>query len=249
MARPLVYAANWKMHHGPAAARDFAQRFTELTQPQDARELWFFPPAIALGLLAEAFRRRPDIRVGAQNVYWEAKGAFTGELSVPLVAEAGATHVLIGHSERRHIFGETDEQSAKKTVAVLAAGLTALVCVGETLAERESGRTEDAVRRQLEPVLDVVSPDDRSRFLVAYEPVWAIGTGRNATPSDAAQVHRFIRERAGARGWAGRLRVLYGGSVNAGNALAILAEPDVDGVLVGGASLSPEGWAEIVGLG
>jgi triosephosphate isomerase len=187
--------------------------------------------------------------VGAQNVYWEAKGAFTGELSVPLVAEAGATHVLIGHSERRHIFGETDEQSAKKTVAVLAAGLTALVCVGETLAERESGRTEDAVRRQLEPVLDVVAPDDRSRFLVAYEPVWAIGTGRNATPTDAAQVHRFIRGRAGARGWPGRLRVLYGGSVNAGNALAILAEPDVDGVLVGGASLSPEGWAEIVGLG
>jgi len=249
MARPLVYAANWKMHHGPAAARDFAQRFTELTRPQDARELWFFPPAIALGLLADAFRRRPDIRVGAQNVYWEAKGAFTGELSVPLVAEAGATHVLIGHSERRHIFGETDEQSAKKTVAVLAAGLTALVCVGETLAERESGRTEDAVRRQLEPVLDVVPPDDRSRFLVAYEPVWAIGTGRNATPADAAQVHRFIRERAGARGWPGRLRVLYGGSVNAGNALAILAEPDVDGMLVGGASLSPEGWAEIVGLG
>ena len=249
MARPLVYAANWKMHHGPAAARDFAQRFTELTQPQDARELWFFPPAIALSLLADAFRRRPDIRVGAQNVYWEAKGAFTGELSVPLVAEAGATHVLIGHSERRHIFGETDEQSAKKTVAVLAAGLTALVCVGETLAERESGRTEDAVRRQLEPVLDVVAPDDRSRCLVAYEPVWAIGTGRNATPTDAAQVHRFIRGRAGARGWPGRLRVLYGGSVNAGNALAILAEPDVDGVLVGGASLSPEGWAEIVGLG
>jgi triosephosphate isomerase len=155
----------------------------------------------------------------------------------------------VGHSERRHIFGETDEQSARKIVAVLGAGLTALVCVGETLAERESGRTEAAVRRQLDPVLDVVAPADRERLLIAYEPVWAIGTGRNATPADAAQMHRFIRSRTEARGWPGRVRVLYGGSVNAGNALAILAEPDVDGVLVGGASLAADGWAEIVGLG
>ena len=249
MARPLVYAANWKMHHGPAAAREFAQRFGELTQPQDGRELWFFPTAVALGPLADAFRRRPDVRIGAQNVHWEPKGAFTGEISVPLAAEAGATHVLVGHSERRHIFGESDEQSARKTVAVLAAGLVALVCVGETLVEREAGGTEHAVRRQLDPVLDVIAPADRARLLIAYEPVWAIGTGRNATPADAAQVHRFIRGRAEMRGWPARLRVLYGGSVNAGNALAILAEPDVDGVLVGGASLAADGWAEIVGLG
>ena len=249
MSRPLVYAANWKMHHGPAAAREFARRFSEVTQPQDGRELWFFPTAVALAPLADAFRRRGDVRVGAQNVHWEPKGAFTGELSVQLVAEAGATHVLVGHSERRHIFGETDEQSARKTLAVLGAGLVPLLCVGETLAEREAGRTEEAVRRQLEPVLDVVAPADRARLLIAYEPVWAIGTGRNATPADAAQVHRFIRSRADSRGWPGRLRVLYGGSVNAGNALAILAEPDVDGVLVGGASLTADGWAEIVGLG
>jgi triosephosphate isomerase len=249
MARPLVYAANWKMHHGPAAARDFAHRFGELTGPQDGRELWFFPTAVAIGALADAFRRRPDVRVGAQNVHWEPKGAFTGELSVSLAAEAGATHVLVGHSERRHIFGETDEQSARKSVAVLGAGLVALVCVGETLAEREAGGTEDAVRRQLDPVLDVIAPADRERLLIAYEPVWAIGTGRNATPADAAQVHRFIRGRAEMRSWPAPLRVLYGGSVNAGNALAILAEPDVDGVLVGGASLTADGWAEIVGLG
>jgi triosephosphate isomerase len=249
MGRPLVYAANWKMHHGAAAARDFAQRFSELTQPQEGRELWFFPTAVALSPLADAFRRRTDIRIGAQNVHWEPKGAFTGELSVSLVAEAGATHVLIGHSERRHLFGETDDQSARKAAAVLAAGLVALVCVGETLEDREAGRTDETVRRQLDPVLASVSPADRARMLVAYEPVWAIGTGRNATPTDAAQVHRCIRERATARGWPDRLRVLYGGSVNAGNALAILAEPDVDGVLVGGASLSAEGWAEIVGLG
>ncbi len=249
MGRPLVYAANWKLHHGPAAAVEFARRFAEVTGPRDGRELWFFPTAVALAPLADAFRRRPDVRVGAQNVHWEPKGAYTGELSVPLVAEAGATHVLVGHSERRHIFGETDEQSARKTVAVLGAGLTALVCVGETLAERESGRTEAAVRRQLDPVLDVVAPADRGRLLIAYEPVWAIGTGRNATPADAAQVHRFIRSRTQARGWPGRVRVLYGGSVNAGNALAILAEPETDGVLVGGASLAADGWAEIVGLG
>ncbi len=249
MGRPLVYAANWKLHHGPTAAREFAKRFTEVTGPQEGRELWFFPTAVALAPLAAAFRRRADVRVGAQNVHWEPNGAYTGELSVPLVAEAGATHVLVGHSERRHLFGETDEQSARKTVAVLAAGLVALVCVGETLSDRESGRTEETVRRQLEPVLDVVAPADRERLLIAYEPVWAIGTGRNATPADAAQVHRFIRSRADARGWPGRLRVLYGGSVNAGNALAILAEADVDGVLVGGASLSADGWAEIVGLG
>jgi triosephosphate isomerase len=249
MARPLIYAANWKMHHGPAAARDFARRFVELTAPHDGRELWFFPTAVALAPLSDAFGRRADIRVGAQNVHWEPKGAFTGELAVSLVAEAGATHVLVGHSERRHIFGETDEQSAKKAVAASGAGLVVLVCVGETLAEREAGRTEEAVRRQLDPVLDVVAPADRARLLIAYEPVWAIGTGRNATPRDAAQVHRFIRDRAAARGWPGRLRGLYGGSVNAGNALSILAEPDVDGVLVGGASLTPDGWAEIVGLG
>jgi triosephosphate isomerase (TIM) len=249
MGRPLVYAANWKMHHGAAAARDFARRFSELTQPQEGRELWFFPTAVALSPLVDAFRRRTDIRIGAQNVHWEPKGAFTGELSVSLVAEAGATHVLIGHSERRHLFGETDDQSARKAAAVLAAGLVALVCVGETLEDREAGRTDETVRRQLDPVLASVSPADRARMLVAYEPVWAIGTGRNATPTDAAQVHRCIRERATARGWPDRLRVLYGGSVNAGNALAILAEPDVDGVLVGGASLSAEGWAEIVGLG
>lgn len=249
MARPLIYAANWKMHHGPRAARAFAARFLALTAPAPERELWFFPPAVSIAPLVEAFRRRPDIRVGAQNVHWEPKGAFTGELSLPLVAEAGAVLALVGHSERRHLFGETDEQSARKVKAALAAGVTPLLCVGETLAEREAGRTEDAVRRQLEPVHAAVPPPDRPRVVIAYEPVWAIGTGRNATPADAAAVHRFIRAFLNQRGWPDRPRVLYGGSVNLGNALSLLAEPDLDGVLVGGASLSAEGWAEIVGLG
>jgi len=248
--RPLTYAANWKLHHGPAAAREFAARFLELTRPVPDRDLWFFPPAVSLSTLVDAFRRRPDIRVGAQNVYWELKGAFTGELSLSHAAEVGATLTLVGHSERRHLFGETDEQSARKVQAALAAGVTPLLCVGETLTEREAGRTGDAVRRQLEPVVALVSDAaGRGRVVVAYEPVWAIGTGRNATPRDAAEVHRFIRSYLGERGWPEGVRVLYGGSVNAGNALALLAEPDLDGVLVGGASLAAEGWAEIVGMG
>jgi triosephosphate isomerase len=248
--RPLIYAANWKLHHGPAAAREFAARFLELTRPVADRELWFFPPAVSLAAVADAFRRRPDIRVGAQNVHWELKGAFTGELSLAHAAEVGATLTLVGHSERRHLFGETDEQSARKVKAALAAGMTPLLCVGETLAEREAGRMEEAVRRQLEPVAALVNgADERARVVVAYEPVWAIGTGRNATPQDAALAHRFIRSYLGGLGWPERVRVLYGGSVNAGNTPALLAEPDLDGVLVGGASLAADGWAEIVGIG
>jgi len=249
MPRALIYAANWKMNHGPSEAREFARRFLEFTAPLAGRELWFFPPAVTISALVEAFRGRPDITVGAQNVHWESKGAFTGELSLPLAKEVGARIALVGHSERRHLFGETAEQAARKVAAALAAGVVPLLCVGETLADREAGRTEDTVRRQLEPVAAVVQPTDRPRLLIAYEPVWAIGTGRNATPADAAEVHRFIREWLGGRGWRDRTRVLYGGSVNAGNALALLAEREIDGVLVGGASLTPDGWAEIVGLG
>ena len=250
MPRHLTYAANWKMNHGPAAAREFATRFLELTQPAEGRSLWFFPPVVSISTLVEASRRRSDIRVGAQNIYWEPQGAFTGELSLPLVTEVGATLTLVGHSERRHIFGETDEESARKVKAALAAGVAPLLCVGETLAERDAGRTEEAVRRQLEPVVAAVTaPVERGKVTIAYEPVWAIGTGKNATPGDAAEVHRFIRTWLGQQGWPGRVAVLYGGSVNAGNALALLAEPDLDGVLVGGASLMAEGWAEIVGMG
>ena len=248
--RPLIYAANWKLHHGPSAAREYAARFLELTRPAPDRELWFFPPAVSIASVADAFRRRPDIRVGAQNVCWELKGAFTGELSLAHAVEVGATLTLVGHSERRHIFGETDEQSAGKVKAALASDVTPLLCVGETLAERESGRTEEAVRRQLDPVVTLVTDaGERARVLIAYEPVWAIGTGRNAAPHDAADAHRFIRAYLAERGWPGRVRVLYGGSVNAANTLALLAEPELDGVLVGGASLTAEGWAEIVGLG
>lgn len=247
--RSLVYAANWKMHHGPAAARDFLTRFLQVTSPVPGRRLWFFPPSVAITAAADAAQGREDVTVGAQNVHWEPKGAFTGELSIPLVKEAGAQVTLIGHSERRHLFGETNEQVGRKLTAVIKAGLTPLVCVGETLAERESGRTEQVVTRQVGTLLERIGPEDWERVVLAYEPVWAIGTGKNATPDDAAQVHGLIRFELGRRGVTGRVPILYGGSVNPGNVLELLARVELDGVLVGGASLDPDGWAELVGLG
>jgi triosephosphate isomerase len=249
MTRSLIYAANWKMHQGPAAARAFLGRFQELTRPVEGRRLWFFPPAVSIAAACEAVQERPDISVGVQNVHWEPKGAFTGELSIPLASEVGARVVLVGHSERRHLFGETDEQVGRKVAAVLKADLTPLVCVGETLAEREAGRTEPVVVRQVDAVLERVPAEQWRRVVLAYEPVWAIGTGKTATPDDAAQVHHLIRFQLGRRGVTGHAPILYGGSVNQGNVLALLAREELDGVLVGGASLDPEGWAELVGLG
>jgi triosephosphate isomerase (TIM) len=247
--RPLIYAANWKMHHGPSAARDFLTRFLQVTSAVAGRRLWFFPPAVSIAAAYETASGREDVTVGAQNVHWEPKGAFTGELSIPLVMEAGARAALIGHSERRHLFGETDEQVARKLGATLKAGMMPLVCVGETLAEREGGRTEQVVTRQVAALQDRISSEHWSRVVLAYEPVWAIGTGRNATPDDAAQVHELIRFELGRRGVPGRVTILYGGSVNQGNVLSLLARPELDGVLVGGASLEPDGWAELVGHG
>jgi len=247
--RSLIYAANWKMNHGPAAARDFLDRFLRVTSPVAGRQLWFFPPSVSIAAACEAAAGREDVTVGAQNVHWEAKGAFTGEVSIPLVMEAGARAALIGHSERRHLFGETDEQVGRKLAAALKAGLTPMVCVGETLAEREGGRTEQVVTRQVSALLERIGPADWQGVVLAYEPVWAIGTGKNATPDDAAQVHGLIRFELGRRGVAARVPILYGGSVNQGNVLALLAREEVDGVLVGGASLDSDGWAELVGLG
>jgi triosephosphate isomerase len=247
--RALLFAANWKMNHGPAEARDFAKKFLPLAFPVEGRSLWFFPPAVSLAALSQAMQSRPDIRIGAQNAHWEMKGAFTGELSIPMVMEAGARVVLAGHSERRHLFGETDEQVAKKARAALAAGITPLVCVGETLAERDGGRTEHVIVRQLGALLAVLDPADWGRLVVAYEPVWAIGTGKNATPDDAAQIHELIRMELGRNNVSGRVPILYGGSVNTDNVESLLTRPQLDGVLVGGASLDPKGWADLVDKG
>lgn len=246
--RQLIYAANWKMNHGPVEARKYAERFLSLTSPIPARSLWFFPPAVSLGTLCESMRGRNDVKLGIQNVHWEPKGAFTGEISIPIAMEAGARTVLAGHSERRQLFGETDEYVARKAKVALNLGATPLVCVGETLAERDGGRTETVIVRQLAPVIEALETVEWSRVVLAYEPVWAIGTGKNATPDDAAQIHELIRVELGRHGVTVRVPILYGGSVNRGNVLSLLARPQIDGVLVGGASLDPEGWAELVGL-
>jgi triosephosphate isomerase (TIM) len=246
--RQLIYAANWKMNLGPSDARRYAERFLALTLPIQGRSLWFFPPSVSLSAVSECMLNRADIRVGVQNVHWEAKGAFTGEVSIPMAVEAGAQAVLAGHSERRQLFGETDEYVARKAKAALNLGVTPLVCVGETLAERDGGRTEAVIVRQLAPVLEALEPAEWNRVVLAYEPVWAIGTGKNATPDDAAQIHELIRLELSHHGVSARVPILYGGSVNSGNVLSLLARPQLDGVLVGGASLDPERWAELVGM-
>ena len=245
--RPLIFAANWKMQVTPAEARAFVARCLGLHTPRKGRTLWFFPAAVSLEATAAALLGREDAQVGAQDIHWEPKGAFTGATSIPLARAAGATGALVGHSERRHGFGETDAETGRKVTALLAAGLTPMLCVGEKLAEREAGQPELVVIRQLRAGLGGVSAQELQRIVIAYEPVWAIGTGRTATPADAADVHRAIRVELSRLGAPTRLPVLYGGSVNGGNAAALLAEPEIDGVLVGGASLDPAGWAEIVG--
>jgi triosephosphate isomerase (TIM) len=249
ITRSLIYAANWKMNHGPAEARAFAEKFLKLTAPVEGRGFWFFPPAVSLSALSESMRARSDLKIGAQNVHWEAKGAFTGEISIPMAMESGARLVLVGHSERRHLFGETDEQVARKTRAALKSGVTPLVCVGETLTERESGRTEQVVVRQLAMLFEALEPGEWATVALAYEPVWAIGTGKNATPDDAAQIHELIRMELGRHGVSTRVPILYGGSVNQGNVGLLLTRPQIDGVLVGGASLDPQGWADLVETG
>ncbi len=247
--RRLIYAANWKMNHGPEAAREFVRRFRSLTRTAPARELWFYPPAVSLAATAEALSEYDGVQVGAQNVYWEPKGAFTGETSVALARESGARGALVGHSERRHVFGETDAETRLKVAALLASDLAPMLCVGELLHEREAGATETVVRRQLRAALAGQPGQQLARLMIAYEPVWAIGTGKNATPADAAAVHRIIRDELAAVGVTGRIPVLYGGSVNAGNVQALLAEEELDGVLVGGASLDADGWAALIQLG
>jgi triosephosphate isomerase len=243
--RSLLFAANWKMNIGPDEARAYAKAFTSKVAPREGRDLWFFPPTVSLLVTAQALEGRPDTRAGAQNIFWEAKGAFTGSTSVDLAKSAGATTALVGHSERRHIFGETEGETAKKVHACLMGGITPVLCVGEKLEERERGETLTVVLRQLGSACSTLPADQLSRVVIAYEPVWAIGTGKNATPKDASEVHQAIRAELMTRGHTSP-RILYGGSVNEKNIASLLAEGEVNGVLVGGASLDPEGWARIV---
>jgi triosephosphate isomerase len=249
MKTPIL-AANWKMNHGPSAAADFMRTFLAQYPRQYDRTVLFFPSALALHAVKEAAVDRADIQVGVQNIYWADQGAFTGEISAAMARDAGAHLVLVGHSERRHIFGETDEQCAEKCAAAERAGLTPMLCVGETLEQRERGwsEIESVISRQLKSGLSKLMKHEATDMLIAYEPVWAIGTGKNATPEDASAVHVLIREELrnvlGER--AGAVHVLYGGSVNPGNAESLLKAPDVDGLLVGGASLDVSSWRSIV---
>jgi triosephosphate isomerase len=234
------------MHKGPDETRAF---FAALRTRPGARrpQVLIFPPAVSL---AAALAARPQgIELGVQNVHWEDEGAFTGEISAPLARAAGATHALVGHSERRQHFGESDAEVARKAAAVLRAGLTPMVCVGETLAERRAGRVEPVILRQLDAALEgLTGTGGGARFHVAYEPVWAIGTGETATPADAEAAHGILRARLQERlGLAGaQVPILYGGSVKPANAGELMAAQDVDGVLVGGASLDPADFAAIV---
>jgi triosephosphate isomerase len=243
-----IFAGNWKMNHGPTDARAFIRSFLAHYPRQHDRKVLFFPNALSVTTVAELVRERPDLEVGIQNIHTEDKGAFTGENSAPMARDAGATHVLVGHSERRHVFGETDAQAGAKVQAAIRAGLTPVLCVGELLAEREAGATEDVVLRQLRAGIAGLDASQVASMLFAYEPVWAIGTGKNATPGDANAVHGAIRaalrEAVGERAMG--VPILYGGSVNRANAPQLLAEEEVDGVLVGGASLDADGWNAIV---
>ena len=245
--RTPIFAANWKMNSTLAEARTFMRTYLTRYARRPDRSVIFFPSALSLAAVKDALKERSDIGVGVQNIHWESKGAFTGENSAAIAKDAGAAYVLVGHSERRHVFGETDEQSGKKCVAAAAEGLVPVLCVGEKLDERERGETERVVIRQLRGGLAPLSPAQLESVLIAYEPVWAIGTGRTATPADASTVHKAIRAEleqiAGARGR--EIPILYGGSVNVQNVRSLLDAPGVDGVLVGGASLDAEGWATI----
>jgi len=248
MVRKPVFAANWKMNHGPTDARAFLRTFLAHYSRHTDRTVAFFPPALTLHAVTEVLRDRSDILAGVQNIHWEPKGAFTGELSAPIARDAGARLVLVGHSERRHIFGETDEQTGLKCAAVAGAGLTPMLCVGEKLDERERGEAEGVVVRQLRAGFARLQPAQIATALVAYEPVWAIGTGRTASPKDASTMHSVVRDvlkdLAGDK--AAHIPVLYGGSVSRGNVAELIRAPEVDGVLVGGASLDADGWATIV---
>lgn len=246
--RTPVIAGNWKMNKGPAAARQFFERFIQAAPARADRTIIIFPPAISLEAARAATSQRTDLQLGVQNIHWESEGAFTGETGAPMAREAGATYALIGHSERRHVFGETDDEVRRKTASALQHGLIPVICVGETLDERHAGQVEAVITRQLESALEGVAGDYRGALLIAYEPVWAIGTGVTATPADASAAHAILR---------GLLRqrfdvdvpILYGGSVKPDNAADLLAADGVAGLLVGGASLDPQGFARIASAG
>jgi len=245
--RTPICAANWKMHKTRPEAAAFADALPPLIAGTLAQvEVFVCPPFTALAPVVERLGDS-EIRVAGQNMHFEDSGAFTGEVSAPMLGDLGVDGVIVGHSERRQHFGETDDALARKVPAALAADLVPILCVGETLEQRDAGETETVLRRQVEADLADVGEDDLHRVVIAYEPIWAIGTGRNATPEQAAEAIGFIRSLVGARSEsaAAAIRILYGGSVKPENAAEVLAPDGIDGALVGGASLDPDDFAAV----
>ena len=247
MRTPFI-AANWKMYKTVLESVSFIKEFRGLVRDFTDVEIVVAPPFTALHAVAEA-ARSSNVGVAGQNLHWEKEGAFTGEVSAAMLQEAGAEYVIIGHSERRRLFDETDEKVNQKTIAALGAKLTPIVCIGETLDEREANQTLAVLDRQIKQGLDGLNGDQIGALVIAYEPVWAIGTGRNATPEQAGEAHAHIRSRI--RSWFGgaagdHCHVIYGGSVKPDNIHSLIVHEDVDGALVGGASLDVQGFRDIV---
>jgi triosephosphate isomerase (TIM) len=251
--RKKLFAGNWKMNLGPTEGRDLiAALRAQLDHDAGAfgkdREVMVAPPFLTIPAVAQALAGSSFI-LGAQNMHFEEKGAFTGEISAAMLRYFGVSHVIVGHSERRHIFKEDDELIARRTAAVVANRMAPVLCVGETGPQRDAGQSTEVVLRQLQQGLSLIKPADSAKIIIAYEPVWAIGTGRNATPEQAQHVHAAIREALGdhfGKETAANLRILYGGSVTAENVDTLMAKPDIDGALVGGASLKADSFARIV---
>jgi len=246
--RRRVIAGNWKMYKTLAETRAFFSAFAPLVANSKHCDIVIAPPFTAISTAAAA-AKHTNIAVSGQNISWSKEGAFTGEVSATMLVEAGCRYVIIGHSERRQLFRESDDNVAKKTLMALGGGLIPIVCVGETGEERDAGLTEEVLRRQFSGGPGALTPEEFSRILIAYEPVWAIGTGRTATPEIAADAHRLLRRCAGERfsvPIASALRILYGGSVKPDNIKGLMAQEELDGALVGGASLDPKSFASIV---
>lgn len=246
--RKKVIAANWKMNKTSDETRNFFRDFLPLVADQSRDEIVVCPPCTSVDAAIAAVRGS-KVAIGVQNVHWKAEGAYTGEISTVMLLSLGVTHVIVGHSERRQYFGETDDTVNLRLKTALEAGLTAICCVGEVLEEREAGLTDDVLRRQCVRAFHAISAKKAVKMMVAYEPVWAIGTGKTATPELAAQAHAVIRREAAevfGEEFAAKLRILYGGSVKPDNAAELMAQEEIDGALVGGASLDPKSLAAIV---
>ena len=247
LRRPII-AGNWKMNKTSTEARDLASKLIPLVSSVKDRDIVLAPPFTSIPAVAETIKGT-NLSLSAQDLFWEEKGAFTGEISAEMLLDLGCKYVIIGHSERRQFFGETEETVNKKVRQALNKGLLPIVCVGELLSEREAGKANEVIERQVVGALKGVSAAEMQKIVIAYEPVWAIGTGKTATPDQANEIHAFIRQKIKSMyngDVAGSLRIQYGGSVTPENVSTLMAKPDIDGALVGGASLKPESFAALV---